>query len=77
MINNLISNALAYNPEGTRIRVTVIPEDTTVRIEIADNGVGIPKELWSTIFDPFVRGMKPGRQQAVGQVSDYPLPRRT
>ncbi|NQX44268.1 HAMP domain-containing histidine kinase [Paenibacillus tritici] len=56
VINNLISNALAYNPEGTRIRVSVIPEDTEIRIEIADNGVGIPKELWSTIFDPFVRG---------------------
>ncbi|MNP85479.1 Sensor histidine kinase GlrK [compost metagenome] len=23
---------------------------------MADNGVGIPQELWSTIFDPFVRG---------------------
>ncbi|MFD2877991.1 sensor histidine kinase [Paenibacillus rhizoplanae] len=56
VINNLISNALAYNPEGTRIRVSVIPEDTQIRIEIADNGVGIPKELWATIFDPFVRG---------------------
>lgn len=56
VINNLIANALAYNPEGTRIRVSVIPEDTQIRIEIADNGVGIPKELWSTIFDPFVRG---------------------
>ncbi|ASA23247.1 sensor histidine kinase [Paenibacillus donghaensis] len=56
VINNLISNALAYNPEGTRLRVTVIQEDTKVRIEIADNGVGIPRELWSTIFDPFVRG---------------------
>lgn len=56
VINNLIANALAYNPEGTRIRVTVIPEETEVIIEIADNGVGIPKELWSTIFDPFVRG---------------------
>ncbi|WNS45296.1 HAMP domain-containing sensor histidine kinase [Paenibacillus sp. MMS20-IR301] len=56
VINNLIGNALAYNPEGTCIRVTVIPEDTEVRIEIADNGVGIPRELWSTIFDPFVRG---------------------
>ncbi|OKP99318.1 HAMP domain-containing sensor histidine kinase [Paenibacillus sp. P46E] len=56
VINNLISNALAYNPEGTSLRVTVIPEDTEVRIEIADNGIGIPKELWSTIFDPFVRG---------------------
>jgi signal transduction histidine kinase len=56
IINNLISNALAYNPVGTRIRVTVIPEGADVRIEIADNGVGIPQELWSTIFDPFVRG---------------------
>lgn len=56
VINNLISNALAYNPEGTRMRVTVIPEDTEVRIELADNGVGIPQQLWSTIFDPFVRG---------------------
>ena len=56
VINNLISNALAYNPEGTRIRVTVIPEDAEIRIEIADNGIGIPRELWSTIFDPFVRG---------------------
>ncbi|WP_379151207.1 ATP-binding protein [Paenibacillus sp. sgz5001063] len=56
IINNLISNALAYNPQGTRLRVTVIPEDTEVCIEIADNGIGIPKELWSTIFDPFVRG---------------------
>ncbi|WP_340023474.1 HAMP domain-containing sensor histidine kinase [Paenibacillus sp. FSL K6-1096] len=56
VINNLIGNALAYNPEGTRIRVSVIPEETDIRVEIADNGIGIPKELWSTIFDPFVRG---------------------
>ncbi|MBW4081339.1 cell wall metabolism sensor histidine kinase WalK [Paenibacillus sp. S150] len=56
VVNNLISNALSYNPPGTSLRVTVIPEDTEVLIEIADNGIGIPKELWSTIFDPFVRG---------------------
>ncbi|KWX81363.1 histidine kinase [Paenibacillus riograndensis] len=56
VVNNLISNALAYNPNGTHLRVSVFPEDTEIRIEIADNGVGIPKELWSTIFDPFVRG---------------------
>lgn len=29
-----------------------------VTIEIADTGVGIPEELWSTMFDPFVRGDK-------------------
>lgn len=56
VVNNLIANALAYNPPGTILRVQVIPEATEVAVEIADNGVGIPKELWSTIFDPFVRG---------------------
>jgi signal transduction histidine kinase len=34
----------------------LIPLGTHVVIEVADTGVGIPQELWSTIFDPFVRG---------------------
>lgn len=56
VIQNLITNALSYNPQGTELRVELIPLDTHVVIEVADTGVGIPQELWSTIFDPFVRG---------------------
>ncbi|WKL01529.1 ATP-binding protein [Paenibacillus amylolyticus] len=56
VIQNLITNALSYNPLGTELRVELIPLHTHVVIEVADNGVGIPQELWSTIFDPFVRG---------------------
>lgn len=56
VIQNLITNALSYNPIGTELRVELIPLHTHVVIEVADNGVGIPQELWSTIFDPFVRG---------------------
>lgn len=58
VIHNLISNALIYNPPGTHLRVEVIPSDHVVAIEIADTGVGIPEELWSSMFDPFVRGDK-------------------
>ncbi|KQY94865.1 histidine kinase [Paenibacillus sp. Root52] len=56
VIQNLITNALAYNPRGTELRVELIPQETYVSIEVADTGVGIPQELWATIFDPFVRG---------------------
>ncbi|MBY0218962.1 HAMP domain-containing sensor histidine kinase [Paenibacillus illinoisensis] len=56
VIQNLITNALSYNPKGTELRVELIPLGTHVVIEVADTGVGIPQELWSTIFDPFVRG---------------------
>lgn len=58
VVHNLITNALIYNPPGTHLRVEVIPLEKEVTIEIADTGVGIPEELWSTMFDPFVRGDK-------------------
>lgn len=56
VVQNLIDNALEYNPPGTTLRVGLTSGPCAVVIEIADNGVGIPKELRSTIFDPFVRG---------------------
>lgn len=56
VVQNLIDNALEYNPPGTTLRVGLTSGPGAVVIEIADNGVGIPKELRSTIFDPFVRG---------------------
>lgn len=56
VIQNLIANALLYNPAGTHIRVELLEHDEEVRIEIADTGIGIPEELRATIFDPFVRG---------------------
>ncbi|MCM3782185.1 HAMP domain-containing histidine kinase [Neobacillus mesonae] len=58
VVHNLISNALIHNQPGTNLRIEIIPKPTSVAIEIADNGVGIPPELQTTIFDPFVRGDK-------------------
>lgn len=58
VVHNIISNALMYNNNGTLLRIEVIPQEEFVMIEIADNGVGIPNELQTTIFNPFVRGDK-------------------
>lgn len=56
VILNLIGNALKYNPAGTRLRIELKETESHAVIEVADTGVGIPQELWGTIFDPFVRG---------------------
>lgn len=56
VIVNLIENALKYNPNGTRLRIEVRDIGKFVVIEVADNGIGISKELRKKIFDAFVRG---------------------
>ncbi|MBO4679607.1 MAG: response regulator [Lachnospiraceae bacterium] len=58
---NVISNAIKYTAEGGRIlfRVeeTKRTEDTgTFVFTIADNGMGMSKELQKVIFEPFTRG---------------------
>ncbi|GAB1420559.1 hypothetical protein MASR2M15_06610 [Anaerolineales bacterium] len=54
-IRNLIDNALKYSTEGARIVVSVKQTDTTVRITVTDNGIGIPAEDHEKIFDRHYR----------------------
>ncbi len=56
VFDNVISNALKYNPAGTVIYVTLQQTEKSIRMEIGDNGVGIPEEIRSGLFDPFVVG---------------------
>jgi signal transduction histidine kinase len=50
---NLIDNAIdAMNGKG-ELRVRTCKEDSSVMVEIGDNGPGIPKEIQSRIFEPF------------------------
>ena len=55
---NLLSNALEFTPEGGRIEVltrnfTEKDNRKSIRIEIKDNGVGIPQSMIDKIFDPY------------------------
>lgn len=56
-LNNLISNAIKYSPEGSRIKVRAeIASDTNfVEFSVEDNGIGIPQEHLKKIFDRFYR----------------------
>lgn len=50
---NLVTNAVKFTPPGGCIRVAARPEGTMARIEVRDNGAGIPPEFLPFLFDPF------------------------
>jgi len=54
ILYNLLSNAVKFTPENGRISICAeSPNDSTVRISIADTGPGISKEHQQKIFDKF------------------------
>ena len=57
MISNLLSNAVKYTPKGGKVHVRVGRdlEEGWIRLEVEDNGVGIPAENLPHIFDRFYR----------------------
>jgi signal transduction histidine kinase len=57
VLNNLVSNAVKFTPEGGRIRVRALPADEDhLDIIVADTGIGIPLEDQAKIFDKFRQG---------------------
>lgn len=52
---NLISNASKYSERGSTIHVTAYPEDNGVRVEVRDQGIGLPPDAREEIFQPFGR----------------------
>jgi two-component system, OmpR family, sensor kinase len=51
--HNLVRNALAHTPAGTRVRVSTGVAGRMGYIEVADNGPGIPAEKSGRVFDRF------------------------
>jgi two-component system phosphate regulon sensor histidine kinase PhoR len=62
---NLLNNAISYTPEGGSISVEIRPIQGGVEITVADNGIGIPPEDLSRIFERFYRVDK-GRSRELG-----------
>lgn len=60
VLNNLISNAIKFTPDGGHIRVRVVQEAERVLLTVADNGIGIPLELQEVLFEKFTKARRPG-----------------
>mgnify|MGYP000544398402 CR=1 FL=1 len=55
VINNLISNAISYSPEGSSIYLTAFAEDGTVQFLLENTGIHIPDLEIPKLFDAFYR----------------------
>jgi signal transduction histidine kinase len=55
ILTNLVSNALKYSPDGGQITVDARRIGASVRIEVTDQGLGLPPEELDSIFERFHR----------------------
>jgi signal transduction histidine kinase/ActR/RegA family two-component response regulator len=55
VISNLLNNAAKYTNPGGNIDLCVTRDGAQVRIDVRDDGIGLPLEAQATIFDLFVR----------------------
>ena len=54
-LRNLIDNALKYSPDGATVRITLREEGAQHRIEVVDQGPGIPSEHRARLAERFFR----------------------
>ncbi|MBQ7040436.1 MAG: HAMP domain-containing histidine kinase, partial [Clostridia bacterium] len=66
VIYNLTDNAIKYTQTGGIVKTTLKSEGDFCRIEIEDNGIGIPKEHLDKIFDRFYRVDKARSRESGG-----------
>lgn len=55
MVYNLIDNAIKYSNTGGHVDVKVLEQDGAVLLQVADQGIGIPKQHQGRVFERFYR----------------------
>ena len=66
IIGNLLDNAIRYNRPGGTVEVRIVREERTVRLEIEDDGPGIPQDAQGRVFDRFYRIPRSGAPSGSG-----------
>jgi two-component system sensor histidine kinase GlrK len=70
VVDNLLSNAIDFSPDGGTIRLEAQVDERRLLLDCIDEGPGVAPEDAEKIFDPFVRGVReapaPRRGSGVG-----------
>jgi two-component system NtrC family sensor kinase len=71
VVMNLLSNAIDASRENGRVVVRTAAVDGCARIEVEDEGSGIPPEVRERIFDPFFTTKPVGEGTGLGLSISY------
>ena|GEM_PF-366617 len=60
VFENLLTNSIQAMPEGGRVSIAGSRQSDHIRIDVIDNGPGLPSEVRDRLFEPFVSDGKSG-----------------
>lgn len=63
---NLLSNATKYSPVNTEITLQVAHDITKVRVQITDQGIGVPEDEQKNLFQRFFRARNAANIEGTG-----------
>jgi signal transduction histidine kinase len=66
VLDNLVSNALKYTPDGGTVMVSAGNGNGPLRVEVTDTGIGIPHEELGQLFSRFYRASTATRRAIPG-----------
>jgi PAS domain S-box-containing protein len=67
ILDNLVSNAIKYTPDGGRVDVCLRSNDAWAELTVRDTGKGIDEDLLPNLFEPFVQAPgEDGRDEGSG-----------
>jgi signal transduction histidine kinase len=55
VLDNLVSNAIKYTPDGGHVVVRVVASDSSVAVSVSDTGIGMEADDAARVFEPFAR----------------------
>jgi|GEM_PF-2086142 len=66
VLTNLVANAIKFSPEGSGVSIIAARQGAWVRIDVVDNGPGIPFDEQKLIFDSFYRAKQSRSREGAG-----------
>ena len=73
VLGNLISNAIKFSKPGSKISLNIATDNDHTTLDVTDQGIGIPSEIETDLFDLNAKTSSPGTQGEKGNGLGLPI----